>query len=200
MNFSDEELFSLALEGNETAKNMLYEENKYIVDIILKKYKNAAKNAGLDMYELEQEAYFAFSDALNSYRSDKNASISTFISMCVERRIQKIIRNNRGDKAKFLSSTYSLDFDYNKEGNALKDMISDIKSDPLYNLTNKENYEELIVKINKNLSEAEIEVLNYYLKGNDYQVIAKKTNKSAKQIDNTIQRIRHKIRDILEDN
>lgn len=178
-------------------KNNLYEEYKYIVDILLKKYYIIASNLNIDMKELEGEAYYAFSDALNSYQSDKNAKLSTFISLCIDRRIKKIIKKYSSDKAKVLNHTYSLDYDYNEEGITLKDMISDENQfDPLYNLTNKEHYEELISKIKSSLSDSEYEVFVYLMNGFDYLTIAELLNKNPKQIDNTIQRLKHKIRDI----
>lgn len=198
MEFSEEEIISLAFENNEEAKNIIYEQNKFIVDILLHKYHNAAVRFGVDIKELEQEAYYAFSDALNSYRQDKNAKLATFISLCVDRRLQKIIKRYSGEKAKLLNNTYSLDYDYNEDGTTLKDLISDNEqNDPLTNLASEEDYKELLKKIKSCLSESEYEVFNYVINDFDYQTIALLTSKNPKQVDNTIQRIKHKIRDII---
>ena len=193
-----EEIINLALENNEEAKNIIYNEYKYIVDILIHKYHGVALSLNIDIHELEQEAYYAFSDALNSYQSDKNAKLSTFISLCIDRRIKKILKKYSSDKAKILNNTYSLDYDYNEEGMTLKDLISDDNQfDPLYNLTNEENYEELMVKIKESLSDSEYEVFKLLINGFDYITIAKITDKNPKQIDNTIQRLKHKIKDIV---
>jgi len=193
-----EEILNKALEDNEAAKNELYNNYKYIVEILLHKYHAVALSLNIDIHELEQEAYFAFSDALNSYKTDKNTKLSTFISLCIDRRIKKILKKYSTDKAKMLNNTYSLDYDYNEEGTTLKDLISDDNQfDPLYNLTNKENYEELLKKIKESLSDSEYEVFNYYINGFDYITISKITAKNPKQIDNTIQRLKHKIKDII---
>lgn len=181
----------------EEIKDILYDKYKYIVDILMRKYHNIAINLNIDLHELEQEASFAFTDAINSYQSDKNAKLSTFISLCVDRRIKKIIKKNTSEKAKILNNTYSLDYDYNEEGTTLKDLISDDRvNDPLNKLAEEQDYEELIHKIKEALSSSEYEVFKLYSNGFDYQTIALLTNKNAKQIDNTIQRIKHKIRDI----
>ncbi len=198
MEFNDSELISLAGEQNEDAKNYLYQKYKYIVEILMHKYYSASVKLNVDLNELEQEAYYAFSDALNSYRDDKNASLPTFISLCIDRRLKKIIRKYNGEKARFLNNTFSLDYNYNEEGTTLKDLISDdSKFDPLNDLTNKEEYNELIAKIKENLSPIEYEVFNYIINNFDYQTIALLMHKNPKQIDNTIQRVKHKIRDIL---
>ncbi len=197
MEYSDEEVLSLALADSEEAKNYLYNKYRYIVIAILKKYRHVAESYNIDFNELEQEAYFAFSDALRTYRQDKNTSLSTFISLCIDRRLKKIIRNNTSEKAKILNTAVSLDYDYNNES-SLKEIISDeCQNDPLNNLTNKENYDELIKKIKACLSASEYEVFNFIINDFDYLTIAELTKRNPKQIDNTIQRIKHKIKDII---
>lgn len=197
MNNEENSLIEATKNKEEEAKNTLYDNYKYIVDILLKKYYTIASNLNIDMKELEGEAYYAFSDALNSFQSDKNAKLSTFLSLCIDRRIKKIIKKYSSDKAKALNNAYSLDYDYNEEGTTLKDLISDENQfDPLYNLTNKENYEELLLKIKSSLSESEYEVFIYMINDFDYVTIALLLNKNPKQIDNTIQRIKHKIKEI----
>lgn len=198
---NEEELLREAINNNEEAQNILYENYKYIVDILVKKYYGIASNLNIDIHELEQEAYFAFSDALRSYKSDKNAKFSTFLSLCIDRRIRKILKKYNSEKAKVLNNAYSLDYDYNEEGTTLKDIISDeSQNDPLYNLTLKENYEELLNKIKGSLSESEYEVFVYIISGFDYLTIAELLDKNPKQIDNTIQRLKHKIKDLIENN
>ena len=194
----DEELIKLALENNEEAKNKIVEKYRYIIDILLKKYRNVARELGIDKHELEQEALYAFSDALHSFKEEKNVKLSTFITVCVDRRIKKVIRKYNGEKAKLLNSFYSLDYDY-EEGMTLKDMISDEKTDPLYNLTLQEDYEELINKIEKSLSSSELEIFKLLKNGFDRGTISLITGKNDKQVDNAIQRLKNKIRDIIKD-
>ena len=192
MEYSEEEIISLALENNEDARNIIYDKYKYIVEIMLRKYNKASFSLGIDLSELEQEAFYAFSDALNSYRDDKNAKLSTFITLCIDRRLKKIIRKYSGEKAKLLNNTFSLDYDYDEEGSTLKDYISDEqKNDPLLNLTNEENYEELISKIKKSLSDSEYEIFKFIINEFDYITIAELTNRNPNQVDNTIHRIKH---------
>ena len=74
-------------------------------------------------------------------------------------------------------------------------MISDDnKNNPLYNLEDDENYDNLVQKITKELSESEKEVFYLMLKSYNYQEIAQILNKTPKQIDNTIQRIKTKAK------
>ena len=141
---------------------------------------------------------YAFSDALHSFNEKKNVKLSTFLSVCIDRRIRKVIKKYSGEKAKLLNSFYSLDYDY-EEGMTLKDMISDEKTDPLYNLTIQEDYEELIKKIESSLSTAELEIFDYLKNGFDRNSIMLITSKNEKQVDNAIQRLKNKIRDIIKE-
>ena len=194
----EEEIIKLALENKEEAKNKIYEKYKYIIDILMKKYRNISNQLGIDQKELEQEARYAFSDALHSFKEEKNVKISTFLTVCIDRRIKKMLKKYSGEKAKLLNSFYSLDYDY-EEGGTLRDLISDEKTDPLYNLTIKEDYEELLEKIEKSLSNAELEIFNYLKNGFDRNAIMLITGKNDKQIDNANQKLKNKIRDIIKD-
>ena len=194
----EEELIKLALENNEEAKNEIFEKYKYIIDILMKKYRNVINHLGIDKHELEQEALYAFSDALHSFREEKKVKLSTFITVCVDRRIRKVLKKYSGEKAKLLNSFYSLDYDY-EEGTTLKDLISDEKTDPLYNLTLQEDYNELLEKIENSLSSSELEIFKLLENGMDRSTIALITNKNDKQVDNAIQRLKNKIRDIIKE-
>lgn len=197
MEYSDEEVLNLVLENNDDAKDYLYNKYRYIVTVITTKYWNIAKNLGLDYAELEQEAYYAFSDALRTFKADKNTTLSTFIYLCIERRLKKILRSNMGEKAKILNGTISLDNEIDGMF-SLKELISDDHQfDPLNNLTNEENYKELLNQIKNELSEIEQEVFKHLIKGFDYLTIANLLNLNSKQVDNTIQRIKHKIKEIV---
>ena len=88
---TDEELFALACEENEDAKNLLFERFKFVVEINLKKYKRIAKKVGVDWKDFESEALYGFSDAISSYRHGKDASLATFINLCVSRRLKKCL-------------------------------------------------------------------------------------------------------------
>ncbi len=197
MDYSDEEIYSLYLEHSEEAKDIIYNKYKYIVDVLLHEYRSVALKLGIDLKEFEQEAYFAFSDALINFREDKNVKLETFITLCIRRRLQKIIKSYGGEKAKFFSNSYSLDYNYDEEGTTLQDLMEDVYDfEPLSKLTSKESYEELLSKIKEILSINEYEIFNYLKNGYNIKKIASLTNKSLKQIDNTIQRIKQKIRNI----
>lgn len=197
MEFNDEKLITMFSENDEDAKNILYDKYSYIISIILAKYKRTIYALGIDISEVKQEAMLAFTDALIKYSSDKSTSLPTFISLVVERKIQNCIRKAETTKNKVNTEAYSLEAEYEVFKRPLEEILGDSSLDPLHKMENEERLEELTKKINDDLSPFEKGVYKLVINGFGYQDIAKILNKEPKQIDNTIQRIRNKIKDLL---
>ena len=64
--------------------------------------------------------------------------------------------------------------------------------DPLETVMKKEYYEQIHNNIEKSLSKFEKQVLDRFMKGESYNVIAKRLDSPVKSVDNAIQRIRKK--------
>lgn len=195
--YPDNELVNLVCENSEEARDMLYEKYSYIVDIVCNKYKKSAYYLSADMQELRQEALLGFSDALVSYNQDENASLHTFITLCVERRVRNYVRKNDTYKMKILRDVYSLEYQYNEDSAPLMDTIGDDSQNPLHTLEEKETIKELKEKIDHLLSPSEKEVYELIINEFSYEDIASILNKTPKQVYNTAQRIRVKIKEIL---
>ncbi len=196
---SDSELFSLICEENEDAKDILFMKYRYIIDIVIKKYAFSAMKYGFEYKDLYQEALVGYSDAIRSYNEDKKTSLATFISLCVDRRLQNTIKKAGRIKNRVFLESLSLDHVYEQYEIPLRDIISDeSKNDPLLNITKEEEFDELLNVIEKSLSASEYEVYKLLISGLSYIEIAKVLNKSPKQIDNAMQRIKNKIKVILK--
>ncbi len=196
--YNDEELILMIRENSEEAKDILYDKYKYIIDIEVKKYSTIASILGYDFNDLYQDALVGFSNALASYRDDKEASLPSFITLCVDRKLQYAIRSINNQKSRLQSESLSLEHVYENAKVPLMDSISDNSAnDPLLKMMNRENYKELNEKIKEMLSSNEYEVYGYMIKGLKYNEIALLLNKEPKQIDNTMQRIKNKIKEII---
>lgn len=197
MEFNDQELTTMFSENNEDAKNILFDKYSYIIDIIMSKYKKSIYALNLDYDEVKQEARLGFTDALIKFNSEKDTSLPTFITVVVERKIQNCIRKADTIKNKIHNESYSIDYEYDIFKKPLSEILGDNSGDPLTNLENEENYKELVRKINELLSPFEQDVYKLLINGFNYVDIANILNKEPKQIDNTIQRIRSKIKDVI---
>lgn len=198
--YQDSELYSMICESSEEDKDILYNKYKYVIDLIIKKYLYTAKKYGIEYNDLYQEGLVGFADALNCYDDTKKVLLSSFIGLCVERRLQNAILKAGRLKNKFYSESLSLDHAYGEQQIPLKEMIRDQKnSDPLLGIENQEEYQELLKRIAAVLSKREYEVYEFMLQGLSYQDIALLLDKTPKQIDNAIQRIKHKVREVFEE-
>ena len=194
---NDYELIMLYHENDEEAKNILFMKYKFIIDILIKKYSGISSSLNIDSQEIYSECTVGFSDALRSYQDNRDTSLPTFITLCIERKITSLLKKYNREKYKVIQNTYSLDYSYEEFNRPLIEMLTDNKNEPLLNMTNEENYHELLDNIKNNLSKKEYEVFNLMLKGFDYQQIAKILQNTPKQIDNTMQRIKVKIEKLV---
>lgn len=198
-NYDDNELVFLVKENNEEAKDILYEKYSYIIDIIIKKYLNMAHTLGVEYNDLHQEALIGLVDAINCFDDSKNASLKTFISLCVERKLVGAIKRAGRIKNKIIYDSWSLEHQYSQYDQPLKDIISDNnENNPLVNIEKEESVNELVTNIKKELSDSEYEVFSLMISGLNYTQIATLLDKQPKQIDNAIQRIKNKVKKILD--
>ena len=72
-------------------------------------------------------------------------------------------------------------------------MIGDETYEPLKMVSNIDMLKYINNEVKKLLSNRELDVYNLLIQGYNYQEIASSLNKTPKQIDNTIQRIRKKL-------
>ncbi len=196
--YTDEQLIELVHENSEEAKTMLFDKYKDKIDFLLRKYSKVSRNLGVDMKDLKQEALVGFTDAILNYSSSRDASLSTFICLCVERKIKKVCIKAGTNKNRTINDALSLEYFYEDIDTSLKELIEDSSSDPLNKIEEQESYEELLTKIKSSLTDTENEVFELLIIGLNYRDIAEILDKENKQIDNAIQRIKTKIKKILE--
>ena len=195
IDIDDNELLSLLADDEENIKDIIYEKYGYIIGMIIRNYYRLIKMFQIDYQEVYCEASYGFSDGINCFNDNKNASFKTFLTLCVERRVTKLLTKYSTKKAQTISETLSLENNFNGTDLSLSDIISDdANSDPLNNLTSLETYTEIIGIAKRILSNAEYIVFTYMTNNVPYQEIARILEKTPKQIDNTIQRIKLKMR------
>ncbi len=201
MSYEEEELMLLDMicESNDEVRTTLYKTYEPVIKGIIKKYVRSAQKLGIEINDLVQEANVGFADALNKYDASKDASLKTFIGICVDRRLLNYIYKNKTVKSQIEQESLSLDYAYDDSGLPLKDVLKDDDADPFRQISYASTYHNAVQKVAYKLSLQEKEVFNYLMQGLDYIEIAKRLAKSPKQIDNTIQRIRTKIKDCIKE-
>ena len=181
----------------------LREGEDQIMDYIMEKYKplvrkktNALFLIGGDTDDLIQEGMIGLFKAVRDFRMDKDASFYHFAEICITRQLYSALEASNRKKHMPLNTYISFSLGEGENGVSLEDMISEHSESPEQMVIEKDVREEFFYRLKKELSKMECEVLNLYLDGNNYLQIAQILKKEPKAIDNALQRIRQKIRNL----
>lgn len=200
-NISDEELILRLRDGE-----------SHITDFIMDKYKNLVRSKAKTMYilgadteDLIQEGMIGLFKAIRDYDSGRDASFFTFADLCVSRQMYTAVQASRREKHLPLNSYVSLysahaggtDREDGEEVQLVNALASHTDINPEELLIDKENAEHLEQLIEKELSSFEKQVLDLYIVGMSYSQIAKILGRDEKSTDNALQRIKMKVRKIV---
>lgn len=192
-NLTDEQIIAEIKAGDEKALTYLLDKYKELVNIKVGKYFLI----GAEKEDIIQEGMIGLYKAIKSYNKDKQNSFKSFANICIERQLITAIKTSNRQKHMPLNSYLSLNtaaYDNNEEDSVelIDTFDSNTIEDPLETIMKKEYYEQLQNNIEKSLSDFEKQVLNRFMKGESYNIIAQKLDSPVKSVDNAIQRIRKK--------
>ena len=190
---------------DEELVDRLHQGENEIMDYILEKYKplvrkqtNALFLIGGEDEDLIQEGMIGLVKAIRDYDDTKEATFFYFAQLCIKRQLASALEASNRKKHIPLNNYVSFSSDENDNGAALEATISQGVESPEQMVLEQEKVIEFKEQIRAKLSKMEKEVLNLYLEGYNYTQIAKIMEKTPKSIDNALQRIRQKIRGVLE--
>lgn len=195
----DSELIYLVSENNEEANNIIFKKYASVIDYYAKKYLNLVDGKGMDYNDLYQEGLIALNEAINNYKEQKNIKFSSFASVCIERKMVSLVRMATRKKHSILNESYSLDYKKEDDSESLINLLQSNKDNIEDILINKESTIHIINKINTSLSSLEKEVYEMRLNGYSYEMIAKSIGKTPKSIERTLDRIRNKLKDVINE-
>lgn len=201
-NLTDEQIVKEIKQGDEYALSYLLEKYKELVNMKVGKYFMI----GAEKEDIIQEGMIGLYKAIKNFNQEKENSFKTFANLCIERQLITAIKTSNRQKHMPLNSYLSLNtaaYDNNEEDSVelIDTFNSDTTEDPLETVMKKEYYERVHNNIEKSLSKFEKQVLDRFIRGESYNIIAKKLDSPVKSVDNAIQRIRKKaIKNIFENN
>lgn len=197
MQFDDDALIELVHQGDSE-----------VLDYLIQKYRNFVRAKartyfliGADKEDIVQEGMIGLYKAIRDFKGDKQSSFKAFAELCITRQIITAIKTATRQKHIPLNSYVSLDKPiYDDESDrTLMDVISGAKVlDPEELIINKEEFDDIEVKMADLLSDLERKVLSLYLDGQTYQEISEELNRHVKSIDNALQRVKRKLERYLE--
>ena len=191
MEYNDFELVSLARDKNEEAIKIIYDKYKPIIISKSKDLYGIVNHHGVELNDLIQEGYIGLDNAINGFSESDNVTFYTFANVCIERQIISFIRKVSGNKNKLLNDAINID---NSMEHLFKDELDIEKLFISY-----EDYDETIILLKKNLSSFEKTIFEYKMDGYSNSEIANMTNKDIKVIYNTVNRIKNKLKNIIQD-
>lgn len=188
----------------------LREGEAAIMDYIISKYKHVVIRAAKAMYllggendDLIQEGMIGLFKAVRDFDVNQETSFYSFAELCISRQMYTAIKLSQRQKHMPLNSYISL-YDIkktateDKQSPLIEQLEMETNNNPEELFIDKERMLMLVHELNECLSDMERRVLHLHLQGEDYRSIAELLDKSPKSIDNALQRIRQKMRTILE--
>nr|WP_221212140.1 RNA polymerase sporulation sigma factor SigH [Anoxybacillus rupiensis] len=178
------------------------------LDFLIHKYQNFVRAkarsyflVGADKEDIIQEGMIGLYKAIRDFKEDKLTSFKAFAELCITRQMITAIKTATRQKHIPLNSYVSLDKPiYDDESDrTLMDVISGTKAtDPEELIINREEVDDIEIKMAELLSDLERKVLVLYLDGRSYQEISEELNRHVKSIDNALQRVKRKLERYLE--
>lgn len=192
---NDYELISYIQENNEDANNLIIKKYEPLINSIATKMINHCPYLGLEKSDLIQEGMIGLNHAIGYFNEQKDITFYTYAKTCIERKIISVIVSANRLKHKNLNE--SISFDTADEG-TIEFFLKDDSTNPETIVVNQEEQNDIISRVNSKLTDFEKQVFELMLSYFTYKEIAKILEREPKQIDNAIQRIKIKVKEILK--
>jgi RNA polymerase sporulation-specific sigma factor len=173
------------------------------MEYLLKEYSSLVRKKatglflmGADKDDLLQEGMIGLFKAILNYDETKEASFDTFAALCINRQMFSAIKGANRKKHKLINEYISI---YTEDKEDIPLAIPDEKYNPEVIVTETEALHNLEDMIRNKLSSMENKVLDMLIEGHSVAYMSKKIGKNAKSVDNAIQRIKSKVRNILKE-
>ena len=182
---TDDQLVNIAVSGNQMAINALISRYKYIVIAIARSY--FFNNS--DMEDLIQEGMIGLYKAIADYRQrEDGCSFKNFAYLCVSRRIIDAVKGALRKK-----SVPAIYFGVFEDGEMPSSELN-----PEEMMIMRDDRREFRQKISGVLSDFEFKVITMYIDGMTCAEICTATGKTAKSVDNAIQRSKKKLQIVFK--
>ena len=184
---SDIELHSLYLDGDTEAGNTLVLRYRRLVKICIRPYFLA----GGDSEDLLQEGMIGLLSAIREFNPDSGSSFHSFAVLCIRRRVISAARSASRQKHAPLNDGLSLEQLQSGESQHLLQQL--IARSPEELILDQAWADFFMTACSRYLSDFENRILTDFLRGLSYEEMARHSGRSAKSVDNAIQRIRRKL-------
>lgn len=196
-NYNDYELLDYIYENNDDATNILLKKYEPLIISTAQRLIKYISNNGIDLNDLIQEGRIGLFNAIDTFKSSKETLFYTYAKTCIERKIYDLLKISRRGKQSILNN--SIPFEIDDEFGESKDcdyFLKDNTENPEKKLINDETMKEIFEKAYDRLTDLEIQIFELKVSGFDNKEIVKILDVDYKKVDNTLQRIKAKLKDV----
>lgn len=176
--YSDETLCMMAASGDRIAEEILVMRYHRLVRICSRPFFLA----GGDSEDLIQEAMFGLLKAIREFDPTRDVSFHTFAEVCIRNRIRSAVSAAGAGRHTPLNNSVPMEV-----------TLPDDSLGPEDALILREEDDERLDRLKARLSPLERQILELFLTGLSYREIGEQVGRSAKSVDNAVQRIRRKV-------
>ncbi len=187
---TDEELIQMLRDGDAEIADYIMEKYKPLV----RKKTNAMYLIGGETEDLIQEGMIGLFKAVRDFNPEKEVSFFAFAEICITRQLYSALEASNRKKHIPLNTYISFSNQDEADCVNIEQVVTDQTISPEQILIERERKQEFFNNLEEKLSPLERKVLYLYLEGSSYTQIAEFLGKAPKSIDNTLQRIRGKIK------
>lgn len=195
-NFNELELIERIKANDEESLQELISAYQRIIWSVIYKCVHFPIPHDLDKQDLYQEALLGLMNAIKHHDPKFGVQFASFACKCIENEVRSYLRKHRSQNRQMLNHAISLDMHVSEDEQlTLIDTISSTvkEFDPIYR-SDIAWVKDQIPSIQQQLSKTEWQVFQKYHLGYTYREIGKLYNLTEKDVDNTIQKIKKKIR------
>ena len=155
---------------------------------------------GADFDDLNQEGMIGLYKAIVGFNESKNNNFSTFATMCIHHQIQNAVKVASSKKNQPLNDYVSISVEgsFSKDDDSPKIILQAPDKCAEQLSLDKEREKTLHQKLKQVLTIEQYGILLMYLNGYSYGEIAVKHCITSKKVDNNIQAIKRKLKDLLK--
>jgi RNA polymerase sporulation-specific sigma factor len=182
---ADETLVALSQSGDKTAQEELLVRYSNLVRFCARKFFLV----GGEQEDLIQEGMMGLYHAIANYKDDGGKSFKNFAYLCISRSIMDAVKTASSSKNVPLNTSVGIE--------DMEKLLSNV--DPEGELIAAEDRMELNKTMSRVLTDIEFKVFTMYMDGATRAEICEITGKSAKSVDNAVQRSKKKLMRVLQE-
>ena len=161
-------------------------------------FYNSYRPHSIEIEDFYQEGKFALYESFYKYDESMGVGLAHFVDICVSSSMNGLLRKCNGKAFKLLANAQSLDMNVSEDCSLkLYDVVSDdnVKTDPQF-MTLYYDAQQLLDALLATLSKKEQDVYRLFDEGYSYKEISQTLKIPVKKVDNILQKIRYKIKDV----